>query len=94
MSTELSLRGVSPSFPPLSPSDSLQSSPVWEAPGTLSRWPLMYSDCCGLPPKQRGGPSPTPRGAYMAGGGEGRLVSECTAWQKTPAEMLIKEEAH
>ena len=93
MSTELGPPRGLPNFPSPSPPDNLQSSP-WEGPAALSLWPLMCSDCCGLPPKQRGGPTPTPKGAYMAGGGEGRLVSEWTAWQKTPAEMLIKEEAH
>ena len=63
MSTELGPPRGLPNFPSPSPPDSLQSSP-WEAPAALSLWPLMCSDCCGLPSKQRGGPSPTPKGAY------------------------------
>ena len=84
MSTELGPPRGLPNFPSPSPPDSLQSSP-WEAPAALSLWPLMCSDCCGLPSKQRGGPSPTPKGAYMAGGGESlhfQLHSSVPEWHR------------
>ena len=64
-------RRVSPTFPAPPHQTAFNTLPVWEAPGALSRWPLICSDSSGPPQSREVGQVPLPRGLIWPGEGRG-----------------------